>query len=507
MESTLTPAAPPPAARVRRLEWKTWLSVVGVLLYAGFLARYMGAYASGSDSSGYLNNARMLAQGRVTIPMRIVPGLGAGALPSYAYVPLGFLPNDDHATLTPTYPTGLPLLFMGVSKVVGWEHGPGLTMGLHALFGLWLVYRLARAMGLESGWAGLGTVLLAASPLYIFLSLYTMSDVPAMVWVTAAVYFAWISRDQPWLALPAGMALGIAVLVRPTNLLAMVPVALALGLFSRRWLWLILGGLPAAIFLGAFNQAAYGRILTTGYGSVAAEFNLAVVPMTLRHYAIWLPVVLTPFVVLALGLPALARRQPRLICLLTVWSLLFAVFYVSNIHTHEFWWYLRFLLPAFPPLIVSTLLVANALIARFHLPLRRWWLVLAGALVMMNGAAWSRYLHAYTIGHGEKVYPQVADWLQTHLPANAVVATMQASGALFYYTDYPLVRWDFIAPADFQRIARACAAAGRPFYAVLYPFEIEDWKAFEQHLTGHWSQVGAVRHVSIWRLDSFDAPP
>jgi hypothetical protein len=64
-----------------------------------------------------------------------------------------------------------------------------------------------------------------------------------------------------------------------------------------------------------------------------------------------------------------------------------------------------------------------------------------------------------------------------------------------------------IAPADFQRIARACTARGRPVYAVLYPFEIEDWKAFEQHLTGHWSQVGAVRHVSIWRLDSLDAPP
>lgn len=481
--------------------------MVGVLLYTGFLVRYMGAYASGSDSSGYLNNARMLAQGRVTIPMRIVPGLGADNLPPYAYVPLGFVPDRDHATLTPTYPTGLPLLFLGVSQVVGWEHGPGLTMGLHALFGLWLVYRLARAMGLDSDWAGLGAVLLAASPLYVFLSLYAMSDVPAMVWVTAAVYFAWISRDQPWLALPAGMALGIAVLVRPTNLLTMVPVALAIGLSPRRWLRLILGGLPAAIFLGAFNQAAYGRILTTGYGSVAGEFNLAVVPLTLRHYALWLPVVLTPFVVLALGLPALARRLPRPICLLTVWCLLFAVLYVFNIHTHEFWWYLRFLLPAFPPLIVAALLVANALIARFHLPLRRWWLVIAGTLVLLHGAAWSRYLHAYTIGHGEKVYPDVAAWLQAHLPANAVVAAMQASGALFYYTDYTFVRWDMIEPADFQRIAKACTSAGRPVYAVLYPFEIEEWKAFEQHLAGHWSQVGAVRHVSIWRLVSLDAPP
>ena len=51
--------------------------------------------------------------------------------------------------------------------------------------------------------------------------------------------------------------------------------------------------------------------------------------------------------------------------LLGGWALLFPAFYLFNIHTQEFWWLLRFLLPSFPPLIVAALLVAEALVARW----------------------------------------------------------------------------------------------------------------------------------------------
>jgi hypothetical protein len=486
------------------LTWSRLLPALGFLLYALFLAHYMGVYAGGADSSGYLNNARLLAQGRVTVPMHRVPDPRPETLPSYTDVPLGFFPNQDHVTLNPIYPTGLPLLIAGMAQVAGWAHGPRLAMGLQALLGLWLVYRLARIMGLGAGLAWLGTLLLAVSPVYILMSLQAMSDMPALVWVTAAVYYAWISRDRTWLALPAGMALAMAVLVRPSDLLAAVPVALALGFSLRRWLLLIVGGLPGAIFLSVFNLAAYGSIFTTGYGSVASEFSRQVVPSTLVHYATWLPVLLTPLIVLALGLPALRRRRPLPTVLLAVWALIFPAFYVFNIHLHEFWWYLRFLLPSFPPLIVSALLVTDTLIARWRLPLRPWWLAMAGALTALNGMAWTCHFGAHHVAYDEKVYSEASAWMREHLPANAVVATMQTSGALFYYTDYPLVRWDMISPADFQRIAAACTAAGRPIYAALFPFEIEDadQSAFQKHLNGHWTQIGAVRYVSIWRYDS-----
>jgi len=53
-------------------------------------------------------------------------------------------------------------------------------MGIHALVGLWLIYALGRSVGLAAGWAWLGALLLAASPLYVYSSLQTLSDLPAM---------------------------------------------------------------------------------------------------------------------------------------------------------------------------------------------------------------------------------------------------------------------------------------------------------------------------------------
>jgi hypothetical protein len=467
------------------------------------LAHYMGAYAGGSDSSGYLNNARLLSEGRLLASRRLLPELAPDSLLPYTYVPLGFIPNPDHVTMTPTYPMGLPLLIMAAAKITGWDAAPGLVMGLHALLGLWLVSRLGRECGLERGWVWLGVLMLAFSPLYLSMSLQVMSDVPAMVWVTASVLLAWNSRQTPWLAMVAGVALSLAVLVRPSNMLGFVPVGIAVGFAMRRWLLLVLGGLPGAIFLGIINHAAYGRIFTTGYGYVDPLFSRAYLPATLAHYAVWLPVLLTPLVLLSLAFPFLQHRQPLLKALLVAWGLVYAFFYLFYSHTHAGWWFLRFLLPAFPPLIVAALLVSQALAAKFSLTARSWWLAPAALAIIAYGSGWSRHLHALSAGHGEQVYPETAAWLQAHLPANAVVASMQTSGALFYYTDYPLVRWDMMPAAEFQRIAAACTAAGRPVYATLLPFEIEDadWKAFQKHLTGHWTQIGAVHHVSIWRYD------
>jgi hypothetical protein len=500
MDSRLFPNLAP-AALPRRLAWQLLPPALGFLLYALLLAHFMGAYAGGSDQSGYLNEARLLDQGRVTAPMLLVPDPRPDTLPMYTHVPLGFIPNADHVTMTPTYPVGLPLLILAVARIFGWELAPALAMGAHALFGLWLVYRLAREAGLAPGWAWLGALLLAASPLYFFVSVQVMSDVPALVWVTAAVLCAWRSRERTWMALPAGMALAIAVLVRPTNLLAVAPMAIAFGLTPRRWLLLFLGGVPGALFLSFHNLAAYGHAITTGYGSVGFEFSPVYVPATLVYYVTWLPVLLTPIALLALGLPVSKRPWLRLSGLLAVWGLIYPVFYLFYSHAHDDWWYLRFLLPAFPPIIVASLLTARRLVVRFNLTPRAWWLAPAALAVLLHGAAWSRHLHALTIGRTEGIYAETAAWLQAHVPANAAVAAMETTGALFYYTDFTLVRWDMITPADFQRIAGACVVAGRPIYAVLYPYEIDEWHAFRDHIPGPWTQVGTVRQVSIWRYD------
>jgi hypothetical protein len=481
------------------------LPVLAFALYGLMLAHYSAAYAGGSDSSGYLNNARLLDHGSLVEPMRQVPGLNPATLSPYAYVPLGFAPRADLINMVPTYPMGLPLLFMVVAHVVGWNLAPVTTIVLHALTGLWLVYLLGRESGLEPGWAWLGAMILAASPLYVSMSLEVMSDVPALTWVTAAVLCAWKSRDHAWLALVSGIVVSLAVLDRPTNLLAIVPVAIALGFSVRRWLMLLAGGIPGAIFLGAVNQSAYGHIFTTGYGGVGSLFSLGNAPATLLHYVKWLPALFTPLIVLCPGLPMLRRCRSPMSVLLAARALVFLGCYLLYFHTHETWWYLRFILPAVPPMLVAALLVARALANRWNLAPRVWWFAIAAVLVAISGILWFRHFDLAVIDPGERTYPENAQWLESHLPANAVVASMQTSGAIFYYTRFTLFRWDRISSAEFERIAAACAAAGRPVYASLYPFEIEEQGAFREHLTGHWSQIGKVRASSIWRYDEREA--
>ena len=491
----------PGFAAISSVRWTSWVPVLAFSLYGLVLAHYSGAYAGGADSSGYLNNARLLSHGNLIVPTRCVPGLNPETLPGYTFIPLGFIPRPDHITMVPTYPMGLPLLLLVSAQCVGWNLAPMFTVVLHALFGLWLVYRLGREFGLEPGWAWMGPLLLAASPLYIFMSLPLMSDVPATAWVTAAVLCAWKSRERPGIAVLSGAALSLAVLVRPTDLLAFVPVVIALGFSIRRWLLLVAGGLPGAIFLGVVNHFAYGRLFTTGYGDISSLLSARNVPVTLVHYAIWVPSLFTPLVVLALGLPAVRNLERRAIAALAAWILVFFVFYLFYFCTHETWWYLRFILPAVPPLLVAALLVCRTVAGRLRLTPRAWWLALAVLVAIVFGSAWFRHFGLAHMRVDEGTYPVSAAWMRSHLPANAVVASMQTSGALFYYTDFTFFRWDMISPADFHQIAAACAAAGRPLYASLYPFEIEEQGAFQRHLVGRWTQIGRFGSASIWRYD------
>jgi hypothetical protein len=482
------------------------LPALGLVCYAVFLAWFMGAFATGADQSGYLNSARLLAAGQATAAMRLIPEVPPGEVPSFAYPPVGFSPNPDRLTMSPVYPAGLPLLIMAAAPVAGWDSAPGLVLGLHALAGLWLVYALGRAAGLGGGPAWFGSLLLAASPLYVILSLQTMSDLPAMVWVTAALLCAWRSRGQTGAALAAGIAFSVAVLIRPTNLLAILPMAIALGPSPRRWLQLIAGGLPGAVFFGVYNRAAYGHLAATGYGGLDTLFGWQHVFPTLLHYAVWLPVLLTPPGILALGLPILGRQQPRRFAWLAVWALVFPAFYLFYFFTRDSWLSLRFLLPAFPAIIVAALLVGRELLARLRIQPRSWWLAPAMIVVLVHGALWSHTLHVLSIGRNERAYPQMAAWMNDHLPTNAVVMARQPSGSVFYYTKFPIVRWDMMPPADFQRITNACTAAGRPVYAALQQNELGDahWAALLKGMPGRWAQVGAMRYLSIWR---YNPPP
>jgi hypothetical protein len=506
MDFPLSPSHPPRSVR----GWVVAGVVLLVLgLYAAFLGRYIGAVAGGSDSSGYLNHARLLAAGQNHAPPRAIAGLPAPTAPEFLYAPLGFKPiGGRRDRLVPTYPTGLPLLILAVEPLAGWAQAGNAVLILHALAGLAITYALGRTFGLGPRWSVVGAAAIGASPLYLFMAQQAMSDVPALVWTTVAVVAAWRSRERTGWAAVAGAAMALDVLVRPSNALAFLPIAVALGAAWRRWLWFALAGLPGAVFFVAYSHAAYGGFLATGYGNASLEFLREYIPGTLLHYVHWLPILLTPLAVLAAGLPWLLRRSPRATILLGVWILVYLAFYSAYVCTHQTWWYLRFLLPAAPAIVVGGLLVARRLAAgwwaRLPAPAARGIWLVALALVVANGGWWTHSLHALSIGRGERKYAAVADWLKGRVPSDAVLLTMQASGALFYYTDYTIVRWDSVEGPDAAAVDARIRQSGRPYYAVLFPFELED--ALLQRFPGTWTPVGKVDDVTIWRREPGPTP-
>jgi 4-amino-4-deoxy-L-arabinose transferase-like glycosyltransferase len=378
---------------------------------------------------------------------------------------------------------------------------------VHSILGLLLTWALARAFGLAPAWAVVASAIVAASPLYLFMSLQAMSDVPSMVWSTAAMLASWRSREHAGWAVPAGGALALAVLIRPANALAIAPAAVALswpggprGIRLRRLLWFVLGGIPGAAFYLLHSRAAYGHFLTTGYGDVGSDFGLRWVGVTLVHYAFWLPILFTPVTVFVLALPRVARSAPCAAAVLMTWILAFAAFYATYSFTHRTWWYLRFLLPAVPALVVGGLLGLRSLLPRSFRRIPRY-LSVAVALgaVVVAGSYWSEKLNAVDVAQQEDMYPRTANWLRLHLPASAVILCMQTSGVVYFETSFALLRWDHINAMSRPRVMAALKSSGRPLYAALYPFETE--QALKQRMPGRWVQVAVIGNATVWRWD------
>lgn len=477
----------------------------GLLLYGGWLWSKTGAYASGSDPSGYLNFARLLLAGQWNCPqpspLPPIPDLSEAAT-----IPLGFRPMPGQH-MAPTYPIGLPLLLALGQLITGPATGPHLVMWLHALAGLALTFAIGRKLGLDRGLAAMGLLVLATSQQYLFSSLHCMSDLPAMVWGSGAVWLAWLARSQDrrwaWLALAAGAAFGMGVLIRPANLMLVWPILFCLASSPWRFRALLcfgLGGLPLAVVLLATNQAAYGQALTSGYGDLSSLFRLKYVPLALLHYARWLPVVLSPLVLLGLGWPVLLNRARFEAWLLMLWVLPSLAFYSVFKHTHDTWWYLRFLLPVFPPLLMGGLRIGSGLLRS-----RRIRAAVAAAVVLW-ALFWESQLHVSGIGSGELAHLQIARWTQKNLHRQGVILTLQLSGCLTYYTDFSLLRWDTMRPDDWQRLARWCEQQQRPLYAVLFPFEIEQG-ALKRCPWGQWEPIGQMFAITMWRWDPAPGAP
>lgn len=490
-----SPVARDPATGANRPARRRVPALLALYLaaYTVFLALNIGPFAGGADTSGYFNHARLLADGqfRYQPPMLALPGVAE--VPIYTFCPLGFRPLTFDS-LMPTYPLGLPLGLAAVSGVFGWTLGPAILLIGHALAGIVVLYALGKRLGLSDAVAFAATVVFSASPLTLHMSLHMMSDLPTTVWSMLAIYAALRSREATTWAWGAGLATSVAILLRQNNAPLLLPIALLTGGHLGRALRVIIGGLPALITLLVVNHRELGSPFDNGYGNMSYLFSTAHVPITLAHYARWLPQLYPASLGLAFAAPLMDRR----LWFLAAWAIGPLALYAFYWHTHETWWFLRFVLPAVPPLILGAAWVLQRLWCGVRTTRWRRPVMIATALSLLApGVTYARH-SVIKVGRTEGRYREGIGWIQTHVDPRAVIFAMQCSGALTYYADYTLVRWDMITPETFAAVRRQAAIENRPIYALLFPFEVDP--ALKDKIAGPWELEHQFHAISLWRL-------
>jgi hypothetical protein len=488
---------------MRERDWH--VALAGFLaIYALFLSLSGSGAAAASDSSGYLNCARMLAEGELAIPLRDIPGLPRGSVSNRDLAPLGLKLGQSPGTLAPTYPVGLPLHLVVAARFVGWG-GAGVAVNtVAALAAVLLLFALGRHLGLPSAWAFGSVVLLAVFPVTIRSFTWVMSDGLATTWCIAAMYCAFRARagGGRW-ALLAGVSLGFAVLVRPTNAVLVVALAVVLPLRLRPLAALVAGGLPAALFLGFYNHALFGKVLATGYSNVPALLAWSYFLPRLQHFGVWIARFLTPITLVAWAVSVYrAFRGDRRHLALFLWVCSIVGFYAFYFYSIETWWYLRFILPAMPALLLGAALAGRELSqvalrgARSRLaralvgaaPLA----VFAVAAILSLASVWKFRLWA--VGENLMVYERASAMVEERVGADAVVVSKIFSGAIYYYTGHPVVRYDNISSSSWLRLEEQLRASATPVCALLLGHEVEQ---FREKVGAGWVEVGAVGNARL----------
>jgi hypothetical protein len=460
------------AATLRRL--LPGLAVVCALVLGVQAVRYGSFTAGGSDSFGYLSQAYSWAKGALPRPDPFpiaVPWPSGDA----SLAPLGYRPGPQPQTMVPTYAPGLPLM-MAAASVFG-DCGPFLVVPLCAALVVWLTFLLGRRTA--GPWVGiLSAVFVVTSPIVVFQSMSPMSDVPAAaLWTGAALSALGTSRRS---ALATGLWTAAGLLVRPN--LPIIPLVLLVHLAAssrgrERWIRFALFSAavaPAVLVIAALNTAWYGAPWNSGYGAAGELYSVSNILPNLARYPVWLWQSQSPMVLLALVplLPRFGRDVDRPAVRLC--AALFGGTLVSYLMYAPFeeWWYLRFLLPAIPAMLV--LMSTGMVVLARRLPRARGRVVVTGvALLVIVYTTRLNQAHGVfgPLQAGERRYADVGTYVYQALPRNAVIFSVQQSGSVRYYSGRMTIRWDLI---DRDWTARA---AGEVEGLGLHPYMvIEDWE-------------------------------
>ncbi len=483
--------------------------------YFGWLAQGSSFAVGGSDSSGYGNIARTLLHGPLKRPVKELERFGLTADDADVFCPLAYLTErrpGEPVVQTPFYPVGFPLHLAAAAALAGWQWGPYLVNPLLAALSLPLMFLIGLELSLPRVWAGAGAVLLAFNSTVIHMSTQPMSDVAAMFWALAAVWAGLRARRQTqwahwaWLA---GAAFGMAVLVRPTNVLLLAPLAFCLPFTWQAWLRFGLGGAPLGAIFCAYNLTAYGHPLRTGYGQIHLDNALMLTGFgkRLSYYAYWLAISVSPLPLLAwLGVSAARGAAWRNRAVLLAWFGAYLCFY-SCYDIYEAWGDTRFLLPGLPGLLLGALLASHGALAHWEAPRQRAGWALASVLLAVTFGVMLRFYSQnefFAYARGQNLNADACRWADAQAPREALLVSLQMSGALRFYTGRSVFRWDQIRPGAWAALYRQVLARGGRFYALLMDYEAEQAQG---QVLGHWTEVGHLSQYRLWQIEPLDKSP
>ena len=365
---------------------------------------------------------------------------------------------------------------MAAVRIIGGRIAMFAIVPLCGAIAVWLTFVLGRRIAGSSAGA-IAAVLLSASPAFLYQVVQPMSDVPAATaWVAALVTVTRASFSTSLAAaMLGGIVSGLALLVRP-NLVPLAAVV-ALVVFTirpipfrrvmRTWVAFGIGLLPSVVTVAMLQNAMYGGPLKSGYGDLSFLFKIEHVWPNLQRYPLWLLETETPIVLLALLAPRLTRdalTRRRALWLLGFAAAVFACYIPYEVF--DAWWFLRFVLPAYPPLLVLTAAALVWLVERRTWPWRgvAYAAVMAVAIVMVRE---SIHRHAFGLWEFERRFQLAGEYVAARLPPNAIVITGQESGSVRFYSNRDTMVWRAL-PSDGLENAMTFARANgyRPYLLI-----------------------------------------
>ena len=473
--------------------------------------------AGGSDSYCYIGQAEEFAAGRAVLREPLARTVSLPR-PDLVFAPVGFVPAASGGAA--------PMCAPGLSLVMAaaWKIGGGVALHLVVpilgAFAVWGTFLLGRRMHGPAAGAS-AAILLAASPIFLYQIVQPMSDVPAAAfWVAALVA---IGRRDTRGDIAAGLWSSLALLTRPNLAPALLPLAAFILIRPqasddtrlRALLRFGSGLLPGCVLLAWLNQLRYGSPFRTGYGDVDVLFSLTHVAPNAARYWGWLMSAHTPFILLGLAAPFVVSLRPRTLDSRQSAFAWMGLAYVAIViacylpySVFDAWWYTRFLLPALP---VALAFASAVLLGLSRATPARGAAAIVTTIALACGyVAYARTHAAFALRDFERRFIRTGTYVRSALPANAVVITIQESGAVRHYGRLPAALWDALAPDSLdETVARFADAGLKPY------FLLEDWEeagfrerfAREKYGKLDWRPAAEIRdHVTVRLYDPADRP-